>query len=207
MDELQSVPVALALGRCGCQRSTMPSSNGVDPVTADHVGEFRRQVMANGRVVARADNHARHLFPVAIGPEEGEALLARVVDERAHRTLESGLGFGISTLFVCQGLLANGADGRHVAADPFQFESPPLHAMTYAGVGLQLLEEAGVRTLVEFYPEESQIVFPRLLAEGRESNLGWARQDGGREGVHEWAILRTGSRDVFLRPYTDFVGF
>lgn len=144
MDELQCVPVALALGRCGCQRSTMPSSDGVDPVTADHVGEFRRQVMANGRVVARMDNHARHLFPVAIGPEEGEALLARVVDERAHRTLESGLGFGISTLFVCQGLLANG---------------------------------------------------------------GWARQDGGREGIHEWAILRTGSRDVFLRPYTDFVGF
>ena len=43
-----------------------------------------------------------------------------------------------------------------------------MHRTTYAGVGLQILEEAGVRDLVEFYAEESQIVLPRLLAEGRE---------------------------------------
>lgn len=226
------------------------------PVTAD-VRRFREGLLADGVVVAKADAGARDLSPVAIGPEEGEALLAWVRKERAHRTLESGLGFAISTLYICEGLLANGGDGLHVAADPYQFVRLPMHSTTYAGVGLQVLEQAGVRNVVEFYAEESQIVFPRLLAEGRQfdlafidgnhrfeavfldliyagrllregsvlfvddvqipgpkhavqfgvANLGWVIEDEGREGVHEWAVVRTGSNDAFLRPYTEFVDF
>jgi hypothetical protein len=95
------------------------------------------------------------VFPVAIGREEGLALLDWVRKERAHRTLESGLGFAVSTLFICEGLLANGPNGHHVAADQYQFVGLPTHTTTYGGVGLQILEEAGVRDLVEFYGEES----------------------------------------------------
>jgi predicted O-methyltransferase YrrM len=198
------------------------------------------------------------LFPVAIGPEEGAALREWVRRERAQRTLEAGLGYAVSTLFICEGLLANGPDGRHVAADPYQFEGLPQHRTRYDGVGLRTLEEAGVRELVEFYAEESQIVLPRLLAEGRQfdlafldanhrfegvfldliysgrllkeggivfvddiqlpgvrravdfciANLGWTIEQQGAEGdVHEWTVLRTGSLDVFLRPFDEFVDF
>ena len=59
---------------------------------------------------------------------------------------------------------------------------PPSHTTRYAGVGPQVLEEAGVRDLVEFYDQESQIVFPRLLADGREWGIGTRRRvgyDGG----------------------------
>jgi len=214
-------------------------------------------MLANGVVVALPDGRRHDLRPVAIGPEEGDALVSWVKKEKAHRTLESGLGFAISTLFICEGLLANGGDVLHVATDPYQFVSLPIHATTYAGIGLQLLEEAGVRDLVEFYDEESQIVFPRLLAESREfdlafldgnhrfeavfldvicagrlvkeggivfvddvqlpgpkhavafcvANLGWTIEDDGREDEHEWTVLRTGSREAFLRPYTELVPF
>jgi hypothetical protein len=51
-------------------------------------------------------------------------------------------------LFICEGRLENGPDGRHVAADPYQFRGVPRHQATY------VLEEAGVRDFVEFYPEE-----------------------------------------------------
>jgi predicted O-methyltransferase YrrM len=225
--------------------------------TGHRVRQARKQLIETGTVVAEADGRRRDIFPVAIGPHEGLALLASVQKEGARRTLESGLGFAVSTLFICEGLLANGPDGRHVAADPFQFAGPPIHATTYAGAGLQVLEEAGVRDLVEFYDEESQIVFPRLLADGRNfdlafidgnhrfeavfldliyagrllkergvifvddvqlpgpahavrfctANLGWTVEDEGTEGVHQWAVVRTGSHDAFLRPYTDFVDF
>jgi len=235
----------------------MSSHDRREPVTADDVEAFRQRLIAEGSVVATADAHARELFPVAIGPREGDALLAWVRKERAHRTLESGLGFAISTLSICEGLLANSRDALHVAADPYQFVGLPMHSTTYAGVGLQLLEEAGVRDLVEFYEEESQIVFPRLLAEGRQfdlafidgnhrfeavfldliyagrllreraiiflddvqiagpkhavqfcvANLGWVVEAEGSEGLHEWAVVRTGSHDAFLRPYTEFVAF
>ena len=224
--------------------------------TAGRVRDVREQLLASGTVVA-PDGCSRKLSPVAIGPEEGSALREWVHRERALRTLETGLGFGISTLFILEALLENGPDVRHVAADPYQFRGLPIHRTTYVGVGLQLLEEAGVRDRVEFYDEESQIVLPRLLAEGREfdvafldgnhrfegvfldliysgrllreggivfvddtqltgvrravdfciANLGWTGEDGGAEGVHEWLVLRTGPRDAFIRPITDFVDF
>jgi predicted O-methyltransferase YrrM len=49
--------------------------------------------------------------------------------------------------------------------------------------GLQILEEAGVRYLVEFYAEESQIVLPRLLAEGRRFDLAFLDGNHRFEGV------------------------
>jgi GNAT superfamily N-acetyltransferase/predicted O-methyltransferase YrrM len=213
--------------------------------------------LVSSGVVVTPNGGQRELFPVAIGPAEGAALRDWVHREDARRTIESGLGFAISTLFICQGLLANDPDGHHVAADPYQLVPLPSHRTSYDGVGLQILEEAGVRDLVDFYPEESQIVFPRLLAAGKQfdlafvdgnhrfesvfldliyagrllkdggvvfvddtqlpgveratafcvSKLGWTIEDRGKEDAHEWAVLRTGSHEAFVRAFTEFVDF
>ena len=111
------------------------------------------------------------------------ALREWVRKEHALRTLETGLGYAISTLFICEGLLENGTDGRHVAADPYQFRGLPMHQTTYGGVGLQILEDAGVRDLVEFHTEESQIVLPRLLADGRRFDLAFLDGNHRFEGI------------------------
>lgn len=219
--------------------------------------EVRERLLAAGTVVARADGRERELSPVAIGRGEGLALGDWVRKTGALRTLEVGLGFAISTLFICEALLENGPDRRHVATDPYQLVALPGHRTTYVGVGLEILEDAGVRDLVEFYAEESQIVLPRLLEAGRRfdlafvdgnhrfegvlcdlvyigrllveggivfvddtqlpgvrravdffvSNLGWAIEDTGAEGAHEWLVLGTASHDAFLRPYDAFVDF
>jgi predicted O-methyltransferase YrrM len=147
------------------------------------VREVRERLLAAETVVVHADGRPRDLFPNAIGSEEGSALRHWVRREGALRTLETGLGFGLSTLFICEGLLANGPAGRHVAADPYQLEGLPQQRTTYAGAGLQILEEAGVRDLVEFYAEESQIVLPRLLAEGRRFDLAFIDGNHRFEGV------------------------
>jgi predicted O-methyltransferase YrrM len=151
--------------------------------TTERVRAVRNRLFAEGAVVAHADGGRRELFPVAIGIAEGIALYEWVRKEDARQTFETGLGFGISALFFCEGLLENGPDGRHVAVDPFQFSGLPSHRTTYAGVGLQILEEAGVRDLVEFHAEESQIVLPRLLAEGRRFDLAFLDGNHRFEGV------------------------
>jgi predicted O-methyltransferase YrrM len=223
----------------------------------DRVRDVRERLIAAGTVVARADGRSRELFPVAIGPREGAALSNWVREEGALRTLETGLGFAISTLFICEGLLANGPEAAHIAMDPYQSSALPVHETTYAGVGLQTLEDAGVRDLVEFHAEESQIVLPRLLAQERQidlafidgnhrfegafldlvysgrllveggivfvddtqlpgvqravdfclSNLRWNAEGDGREGNHEWIVLRTGPKDVFSRPHDELADF
>ncbi len=151
--------------------------------TAERVREVREKLFAAGTVAARVDGGVRELFPVAIGIEEGLALREWVRRERALRTLETGLGYGIATLFICEGLLANGPDARHVAVDPYQLEALPRHRTSFAGVGLQILEEAGVEDLVEFHAEGSEIVLPRLLAQGRRFDLAFLDGNHRFEGV------------------------
>ena len=132
-----------------------------------------RERLVNDGAVLGPDGRPKQVFPVAIGPGEGAALRDVVIEEGAFNTLETGLAFAVSTLFICEGLLINGQDASHVAADPYQLEPNPVSGVTYDGVGLRTLEEAGVRDLVEFYEEESQVVLPRLLEERRQFDLAF----------------------------------
>jgi len=142
------------------------------PTSLDRLHSVREQLIADGTVVT-PDGRLAEIFPVAIGPEEGAALCDHVVQAGATRTLEVGLGFAISTLFICEGLLVNGPGGRHVAIDPFQLEPGPGARTTYAGVGLETLERAGVGDLVHMCQEESQVVLPRLLDERQRFDLAF----------------------------------
>jgi predicted O-methyltransferase YrrM len=218
-------------------------------VSLERVRSVRKRLFESGA--------GAELFPVAIGPEEGAALRDWVVREGAETTLEAGLAWGVSALFIFEGLLQNTATPRHAAADPFQRRPGPKARTRYDGAGLRLLEEAGVTDLLELYEEESQIAFPRLLAQGRSfdlafvdashrfervftdlfyagcllherrivfvddiqlpairkavqffvRNLNWRIEDEGEEDVHAWAVVRTGTKDAFQRPFTEFADF
>jgi predicted O-methyltransferase YrrM len=150
--------------------------------TVERVRQVRERLFRTGTAVA-PDGEARELFPVAIGEGEGLALRDWVRKEGALATLEAGLGYGIAALCICEGLVANGSGGRHVAVDPYQFQGLPGHRTRFVGTGLQILEEAGVRDLVEFYDEESQVVFPRLLSESRRFDLAFLDGNHRFEGV------------------------
>ena len=149
---------------------------------------------------------------VSVPPAEAEALRGWVEREGATRTIEVGLGYGVSALAVCEGLVRNGHDGAcHVVVDPFQ-------ETRFEGRGLRLLEEAGLAPLVELHPEDSQIVLPRLLAEGRRFDLAFVdgnhRFDGvfldvvylGRIVRGQWAVLGTPAAPP-ERRFDHFVDF
>ena len=141
------------------------------------VRDVIERLLRDGTVVARSDGTLHTVFPVAASPAEGEALLTWIVREGATRTVEIGLGYGVSALFACEGLLANGGtEARHVVVDPRQ-------ATRFADCGLQLLEEAGVAGLVEHHAEESQTALPRFLAEGRTFDLAFVDGNHRFDGV------------------------
>ncbi len=135
------------------------------------------RLLRDGTAVAHSDGTLHSLFPVAVSAAEGEALREWVLREKATETIEIGLGYGISALHVCEGLLAN-ADptARHVVIDPYQ-------ATRFSDCGLQLLDEAGVAGLVEHHAEESLIALPRFLGEGRTFDLAFVDGNHRFDGV------------------------
>jgi len=135
------------------------------------------RMVAEGTLVARSDGTLHEVFPVAASAAEGKALRGWVVREGATRTIEIGLGYGISALHVCDGLLANaGPAAHHTVIDPYQ-------ATRFSDCGLQLLKEAGVSGLVEHRAEESQLALPQLLGEARVFDLAFVDGNHRFDGV------------------------
>ena len=135
------------------------------------------RLVRDGTAVARSDGTLHRLFPVAVYAAEGESLRDWVLREGATNTIEIGLGYGISALHVCEGLLGNAdPEMRHVALDPYQ-------ATRFANCGLQFLEEAGVAEMVEYHAEASEIALPRFLGEGRRFHLAFVDGNHRFDGV------------------------
>ena len=135
------------------------------------------RLLHDGTVVARSDGTVHGLFPVAVGAAEGAALRQWIVREHPVQTIEIGLGYGISALFICEGLLSNGdTAASHVVVDPYQ-------ATRFGNCGLQVLEDAGVAGLVEHHAQESQIALPRFLSEGRRFDLAFVDGNHRFDGV------------------------
>jgi predicted O-methyltransferase YrrM len=96
-----------------------------------------------------------------ISLDEGE-FLSRLIAERKPRvSLEVGLAFGISALFICEALETASPDPRHIVIDPAQYAEAHWH-----GVGMANLERAGYSRFVEFIAKPSQIALPELVAAG-----------------------------------------
>jgi predicted O-methyltransferase YrrM len=155
------------------------STNDLDRDSAlRQVRRVIERLVRDGTAVARSDGTLHDLFPVAASAAEGEALQGWVLWEGATQTIEIGLGYGISTLHLCEGLLGNASEAtaRHVAIDPYQ-------ARRFSDCGLQFLDEAGVAELVEHHAEESQIALPRLLGEGRSFDFAFVNGNHRFDGV------------------------
>jgi predicted O-methyltransferase YrrM len=157
------------------------------------------RLIRDGTAVA-ADGRVHTVFPVAVSPAEGEALREWVAREGARETIEIGLGYGMSALFIGEALVAtdDASAARHVAIDPHQ-------ATRFGDCGLKVLADAGLSDLVEFRALESQFALPQFLSQGRRFDLAFV--DGNHrfdrvflDLVYLGRLLRPG-RIVFLDDY------
>ncbi|HKQ78064.1 MAG TPA: class I SAM-dependent methyltransferase [Blastocatellia bacterium] len=98
----------------------------------------------------------------AITRQEGE-FLQNIIDEAKPRlSLEIGLAYGVSSLFICDAL-ARIPGARHIIVDPAQFDEA-----YWKGAGLHNLRAAGYGDMIEFYDLPSHIALPRLESDGRQ---------------------------------------
>jgi predicted O-methyltransferase YrrM len=142
----------------------------------------------DARQVEDGSGRRHDLFPASISQAQGEALYALTRRIGARRTLEIGMAWGLSTLFICQAL-RDGDGGRHTAIDSGQSEA-------FHGVGVLNLERAGLRDLVDVIEAPSEVVLPSLLAEPERFDLAFI---DGRH-VFDHALVDAFYCDRLLRP-------
>ena len=127
--------------------------------------------------VEDAQGHTYPVLPRGIPFASGVVLYDLIRAFKPVKTLETGLAYGMSTLFICQALQDNGT-GHHTAIDPFE-ES------TYKSIGLLNIERAGLKGMLRFYPSPAAEVLPRLFLE--KERLDFAFIDGRH--LFDWALL------------------
>lgn len=98
-----------------------------------------------------------------IYPEDGRLLQRLVALLTPQAVLEVGLGYGISSLYLGEALAALPVSALHIVIDPYQ------HGYWH-GIGLRNLELAGYDGNLLFLEEPSELVLPRLYAEGLGPN-------------------------------------
>jgi predicted O-methyltransferase YrrM len=92
--------------------------------------------------------------------DEGALLQGIIADIHPSATLEVGMAYGISTLFILEELHRSGrAPFTHYALDPFQ-------STLWRGIGVKHVREAGFESSLQFIEERSELALPELVRRG-----------------------------------------
>ncbi len=133
------------------------------------MNELLKAIYATGRVEDR-DGNFIDCFPTSVPFKTGALLYDLIRERRLSQTLEIGMAYGMSALFICQALEDNSL-GRHTTIDPVQDTS-------WKSIGRLNVERAGLKDRLRFFPGASHEVLPRLLLEGESFDFAFV------DGLH-----------------------
>jgi len=109
-------------------------------------------------VVEDREGHPREAFPASLQHEDGQALYDIVRKYGPKSSLEIGMAYGLSSLFICQAHHDNGG-ARHTVVDPLQTQ-------WFDGIGRLNLERAGFESMCTFVEEPSYLALADLIRAG-----------------------------------------
>ena len=136
------------------------------------------------------DDASYRVFPASVTPERGAFLRDLCQAEHATSSLEIGMAWGLSTLFILEALAENGAGpGAHVVIDPFQ-------TSRWHGAARRSVRAVGADAMIEFHEERSELTLPRLVTAKRQFDFAFI------DGNHRFdgAIVDLIFVDRLLKP-------
>src|SRR3989338_1678751 len=105
------------------------------------------------------------VHPHAISKNEGMFLRELILELKPKVSLEIGMAYGVSALFICDALAQVNGD-RHIIIDSGQYTG-------YKGTGLYNLKKAGHEKLIEFFAMKSHQALPKLTEEKRRIDFAF----------------------------------
>ncbi len=112
--------------------------------------------------IATDDDGRTWPLEVHVSEAEGHFLQQVIRDIRPRVSVEVGLAFGVSTLYISEAISDVGGE-KHIVCDPDQFGAI---GDGFHGLGLKNVRDAGYDRLVEFHPISSHLLLPQLEREG-----------------------------------------
>jgi predicted O-methyltransferase YrrM len=109
--------------------------------------------------------------PTYMDAAEGALLQRMIAAVRPTTSLEIGMAYGVSTLFICEALAQLPHPATHIVMDPLQRQM-------WRNIGLHNVRAAGYGDLVHFLEEPSEYCLPRLLQQGTQVQVALI------DGVH-----------------------
>ncbi len=132
------------------------------------------------RLVRTADGQGTIPLHSNVSEDEGKALQALVASIAPTTSLEIGLAYGTSALFICD-VLKPGA--RHIVVDPNQHGGP--WGNEWQGIGMANLKRAGYSSMIDFRGEPSFRALPALEREGTKLDFAFI------DGLHTFDYVMT----------------
>ncbi len=125
-------------------------------------------------VIEEIERHGTILLPTGarvpvhsgVGSESGAVLRRAIQRASPQLSCEVGLAYGISSLHILDAMQEFGG-GQLIGMDPAQHDS------TWQGAGLYNIERAGFADRYLFHEAPSQLVLPKLAAEGTRIQFGF----------------------------------
>ena len=154
----------------------MTNSNDSAVLTSPlrRIAEYRRAIY-EATTVKGISGKSIDIWPTGITQASGDFLRDLVVREAAAKTLEVGLGLGLSSIAIVEGLLSNQARGvRQISHTTMDYaQSNRDHA------GEQTLRDSGADAATRFIPRDSCVALPQLLSDGERFDFAFI--DGGHQ--------------------------
>lgn len=115
------------------------------------------------------ENNNKHILHSHTRKDQGLYLQNILESTKPEISIEVGLAYGISTLFICESLKKNKM-GHHIVMDPFQ--------QNWKNIGLKNIKDAGYSELIEFHEEFADRVLSRLFV--NNTKVDFAYLDGSK---------------------------
>ncbi len=149
----------------------MMSDSSQEPIS-ERAQRIRAQIetIYCDEAVLGEDGARYAIKPTSVTPERGAFVRDLCRGEQARTTLEIGMAWGLSTLFILEALAEQNASISHTVIDPFQ-------TSRWHGAGRRAVQDAGMADKIEIIEEFSRVALARLETEKRQFDFIFI--DGG----------------------------
>lgn len=132
------------------------------------MNEILEEIIFSG--ITKTINGKTKKVNAQISNEEGKLIQDCIHSIKAEISVEVGLAFGTSALFICDSLVKT-KKTKHYVIDPYQ-----MYENSYDGIGLNNLKKAGYESIVNFIEKPSHLALTEL--ESQKIEIDFAFIDG-----------------------------